>query len=77
MPDGEELKDVHDLRRYAVSRLDDFSYGLAVKLLTYASGHPLSYATKLELRQIGQQQRGKGFADLLVELVSSPVFRHP
>lgn len=77
MPDGARIKDVTDLKRYLLQRPDLFARCLTTKLLTYATGRPMSYGDKLIAEQIVRdvRQRGNGFADLIVAIVQSESFR--
>jgi len=77
LPDGTELKDVADLKRYLVRNVDIFSRCLTGKLLTYATGRPTSFGDRNIIDQIvsGVRQQGNGFADLIVAVVQSESFR--
>jgi hypothetical protein len=77
LPDGTELKDVTDLKRYLVTNIDQFSACLTGKLLTYATGRSLSYGDRKEIARIvaSVKKEGNGFADLIVAVVQSESFR--
>lgn len=77
MPDGTELMDVADLKRYLVENIDIFSRCLTGKLLTYATGRPTSFGDRKVIAQIVSDVRteGNGFADLIVAVVQSESFR--
>lgn len=77
MPDGTELKDAADLKRYLVENIDIFSRCLTGKLLTYATGRPTSFGDRKVIDQIIRDVRteGNGFADLIVAVVQSESFR--
>lgn len=77
LPDGTELKDVADLKRYLVENIDIFSKCLTGKLVTYATGRPTSFGDRKVIEQIVSdvRQQGNGFADLIVAIVQSESFR--
>lgn len=77
LPDGTELKDVHDLKRYLIANIDQFSTCLAKKILTYATGRSLTFGDRKEVgRIVGEvKENGNGFEDLIVALVLSESFR--
>lgn len=77
LPDGTELKDVADLKRYVVKNIDIFSKCLTGKLMTYATGRPTSFGDRKVIEQIVSdvRQQGNGFADLIVAIVQSESFR--
>jgi len=77
LPDGTELKDVADLKRYLVENIDIFSKCLTGKLLTYATGRPTSFGDRKVIDRIVSDvgQQGNGFADLIVAVVQSESFR--
>ncbi len=71
-----EFNDVNDLKQFVADNIDDFAECLSQKLLSYATGRPVSYAEKQELRQgvTAVKSRGNGFQDLLVEVVTNKAF---
>ncbi len=71
-----EFKSIHDLRRHVVGNIDQFANCLAEKLLTYATGRPMSYADKQEIQQIVARnlKEDGGFQDLLIALICSETF---
>ena len=77
LPDGTELADVTDLKRYLVEHVDQFGVCLATKLLVYATGREPSYAERRIARTIVDDLLAAegGFRDLVVALVDSEVFR--
>ncbi len=76
LPDGTELKDVVDLKRYVVEHIDRFSACLGEKLLTYATGRSLRYAERKEVRQIveANHEADNRFGDLVIRLIRSDAF---
>ena len=76
-PGGIEFNDIHDLKQYTLDNIHDFANCLARKLMTYATGHPVSYAEKQEIKAIVQSNLAldDGFQDLLFELIKSNTFR--
>ncbi len=77
MPDGTEIRDYRDLKRWIVENIDTFSRCLAEKLAIYATGRIPSYAEKQELKRIvaDLEKSGGGFRDLVVALTESRTFR--
>ena len=77
LPDGTELNDVTDLKRYLVNNIDVFSGCLTEKLLVYATGREPGYGDRKEIHRIVNRtkEQGNGFQDLIVELVLSESFR--
>ena len=77
LPDGTQLRDVTDLKRYLVDRIDLFATCLTEKLLTYATGRPLSFGDKRVVEAIVREVQldGNGFQDLVVAIVESEAFR--
>ena len=77
MPDGTELRDVQDMKRYLIQNIDLFSNCLTGKLLTYATGRPPNYGDRKVIAEIVDdvKARGNGFADLVISIVQSESFR--
>lgn len=77
MADGTEIRDVTDLKKYLVANIDKFSRCLTEKLLTYATGRPMSYGDKQVIEQIVEDVKkdGNGFRDLILAVVKSESFR--
>jgi len=76
MADGTEIRDVSDLKKYLVANIDKFSRCLTEKLLTYATGRPMSYGDQLVIEKIVEdvKSEGNGFRDLIVSVVTSESF---
>ncbi len=79
LPDGTQVEDVVDLKRWLTENIDLFSQCLSEKLLTYATGRVLNYRERKEIEQIVDRNlsQGEGFGDLLLALVGSEIFRAP
>jgi hypothetical protein len=77
LPDGTELRDYLDLKKWVVANIDQFSECLADKLMIYATGRPMNYAEHKEVANIVQrvQENGNGFRDLILALIDSEMFR--
>jgi hypothetical protein len=77
IPDGQQLEDVTDLKRYVLDRMDMFSRCLTEKLLTYATGRRLGFGDRRAVNQIvaDVRQEGNGFRDLILAVVQSESFR--
>ena len=77
LPDGTNLKDVTDLKRYMVENIDTFTHCLTEKLLTYGAGRPLGFGDRRVVHDIVEESsaEGFGFQDLIVATVLSESFR--
>ena len=71
LPDGTQLSDVTDLKRYLVENIDIFSRCLTEKLLIYATGRPMNHGDRKVIKRIvpAVREQGNGFQDLIVALV--------
>ena len=76
LPDGTQLKDVTDLKRYLNENIDVFSRCLTRKLLVYATGRAMNFGDERVIDQIVEDvsQQGNGFRDLVVAIVQSDAF---
>ena len=76
MPDGEQLKDVVELKRYVLNRIDRFSRCVAEKLLVYATGRKTRFSDRVAARDLVSkvQANGNGFRDLVISVVLSDAF---
>ena len=77
LTDGTKIKDVVDLKKWLVSNESIFAFNLASKLMMYATGRPLNYVEKKEIRQLvasNLSEKG-GMRDLILDLVVSQTFR--
>lgn len=77
LPDGTEIHDIVDFKRWLVENIDQFSECLAGHLMTYATGRVPNYTERKEIAAIVEKnhQSGNGFRDLLLALVESETFR--
>lgn len=77
LPDGTEITDVTDLKRWLTKHPELFARCLSEKLLSYATGRSLSYRERSIVAKIVEDQAvgGLGFEDLLLALIDSQVFR--
>ena len=77
LPDGTNLRDVIDLKKWLVRNEDIFAANLAKKLMIYATGRNLNYAERKELNMIVDKNLagGEGFRDLILDLVGSETFQ--
>ncbi|QDT62604.1 hypothetical protein SV7mr_51540 [Stieleria bergensis] len=77
LPSGEDLRDVTDLKKYLVAKPTRFAGCLSEKLMTYATGRSLNYRERQIVSGIvvAAGENDLKFADLIVELVDSEVFR--
>ena len=77
LPDGTVVKNPVEFKAWLVANIDLFSTCLAEKLMTYATGHLPNYAERREIEKLVRANReaGKGFRDLVLDLVDSHTFR--
>lgn len=77
LPDGTEVRDVSDLKRWLVDHEELFAKNLAEKLMVYGTGRALNYVERKEVEQIVKQnvQANEGFRDLILDLVASETFQ--
>lgn len=61
MPDGTQLSGPASLRKYLMTRKDDFTKALATKLLTYAIGRGLQPADDCEIESIVKATKKSGY----------------
>ena len=77
LPDGARLNGPADIKKYLLSRPQQFTAGLTTKLLEYATGRSsLSVGDRHIVQQIvkAEPPQGYGFQDLIAEVVSSEAF---
>ena len=77
LPDGTEIRDVVEFKRWLVKNIDQFSECLATKLMTYATGRVPNYSERREIATIvkANHEAGNGFRDLVLGLIESETFR--
>ena len=77
LPDGRSFAGPAGLRELLAARPDDFARCLAQKLLTYGAGRTLGPADRPAVERVVRHaaRRGYRFADLMVAVVLSDVFR--
>jgi hypothetical protein len=78
LPDGRRFQNIDEFKQLLLSDKDQLARALAVKLLTYAIGVPLTRADRPKVEAIVESVRGKnyGFRSLVHEVVQSEVFRN-
>ena len=71
------MKNPVEFKAWLVANIDLFSTCLAEKLMTYAIGRLPNYAERREIEKLVRANReaGKGFRDLVLDLVDSRTFR--
>ena len=76
LADIHALGHVNDLKTHVLSNIDEFAQCLSEKLIAYATGQPVSYAAKQEIKLIveANRKRGNRFQDLLIALIQSKAF---
>jgi len=77
LPDGTVVKSPVEFKAWLVANIDLFSTCVAEKLMTYAIGRMPNYAERREIEGIVRANReaGKGFQDLVLDLIDSRTFR--
>jgi hypothetical protein len=77
LPDGRRFETIDEFKSLLLSDKDQLTRALAEKLLTYATGTPLTTADRPEVEAIVESVRGKnyGFRSLVHEVVSSEIFQ--
>lgn len=77
LPDGTEINDIVDFKKWLVQNIDQFSECLAGHLMTYATGRVPNYSERKEIAAIvkANHETGNGFRDLLLALIQSETFR--
>ena len=77
LPDGHELADIQDLKRWLKQNPEPFVRCISEKLLTYATGRQMSYRERKIIADIvhSQAENEYRFRDLLLRLVQSDIFR--
>jgi hypothetical protein len=77
LPDGTVVNNPVEFKTWVVANIDLFSSCVAEKLLTYATGRVPNYAEQREIEKLVRANReaGKGFQDLVLDLIDSRTFR--
>lgn len=77
MPDGTTFEDLRGMKAALLRDLPLFTRNLAGRLASYASGHTLRPADRLEIERIVTRadESGSGLRDLLLAIVDSRLFR--
>ena len=78
-PKGDSFKGIRDYRQLVMKEIDQVTYGLADKLMTYATGRGMGFSDRDELGAVVAHVRESdyGFRDLIHETVQSKLFRTP
>ena len=77
LPDGTVVSGPVELKAWLVDNIDLFAACLAEKLATFATGRVPNYAERHELRTLARAacEPGRGFQDLVLDLIDSRTFR--
>jgi hypothetical protein len=77
LPDGTSFSGPEGLRRYLLSRPEEFVSATVARLLTYALGRELDMQDQPAIRQIMRETEAGGyrFQDLIVSIVRSAPFQ--
>lgn len=78
-PNGDSFNGVRDYKKLVMKEIDQVTYGLADKLMTYATGRGMGFSDRGELHAIVSRSRNVDYAfrDLIHETVQSKLFRTP
>ena len=78
LPDGRPFQNFDEYKNLLLSDKDQLARALADKLLTYATGTPLTTADRPKVEAIVESVRSKnyGFRSLVHEVVQSELFLH-
>jgi hypothetical protein len=78
LPDGRRFRNIDEFKYLLLSDKDQLARALAERLLTYATGTPITSANRPEVEAIVEAVRGKnyGFRSLVHEAVRSEVFQN-
>jgi hypothetical protein len=76
LADGTELGGITDLKKHLLSDLRPFARCLTLKLFIYASGRVPAYRERKELDALADEnlKAGRGFRDLLMDVITSRAF---
>ncbi|MDG2167628.1 MAG: DUF1585 domain-containing protein, partial [Opitutales bacterium] len=77
LPSDDYLSNELDLIGALAERREQFAKNLTTKLLTYSTGRELTFKDKVEVDEIVAHvsESGYGMEDLLIEVLSSSIFR--
>ncbi len=77
LPDGQELNNIQDLKRWLKDNPEPFVRCVSEKLLSYATGRQMNYRERKIIKEIvaSQATNDYRFRDLLFALVQSEIFR--
>lgn len=71
---GEKVANLAELQQLLMMREEQFKRALVEKLLVYATGHKMTFRDRAPIEAI-VNSKTKGFRDLVLAVVQSPVFR--
>ena len=76
LPDGRTFQDIRDFKTLLLANPDQIARTITSKLLTYASGAPVSFADRAQIERIVETTRDSdhGFRALIHAVVQSPLF---
>jgi hypothetical protein len=77
LPSGEKFTDIQELKQILLTRQSQFATALTTKLLSYATGRPMTVADRAQIDAIVRQlqDKGNGFRDLVQLIVHSKTFQ--
>ncbi len=76
--DGKTLASVEDLRQWIIQNIDQFGFGLGVRMLEYGTGRKLNYKERNEVKTVVLRLQAAGdlrARTLLLELLATKTFR--
>ncbi|MEM9280946.1 MAG: DUF1592 domain-containing protein [Verrucomicrobiota bacterium] len=77
--DGQPFEDIHDYKNIILGQIDQVTYGLTEKVLSYAIGRGMGFADREEMKRIVAKlsKNDYRFRDLIHATVQSPIFHQP
>jgi hypothetical protein len=77
LPSGEKFTDIQELKQILLKRQDQFATALTTKLLSYATGRPMTAADRPQIDGVVRELRdkGNGFRDLIQLIIASKAFQ--
>ncbi|MEM7697012.1 MAG: DUF1592 domain-containing protein, partial [Verrucomicrobiota bacterium] len=77
--EGQAFSDIHDYKAILLGEIDQVSYGLTDKLLTYATGRAMGFSDRPEIYEIVEQIGHQDYQlrELIHAVVQSDIFHQP
>ncbi|MEM7145633.1 MAG: DUF1592 domain-containing protein, partial [Verrucomicrobiota bacterium] len=76
---GQPFRDIHDYKEIMLGEIDQVTYGLAEKLLTFGTGRAMGFSDRKEIHALVADAAATdyGFRDLVHATIQSSIFRQP